>query len=166
MKHVSVILSLMLALCLCFSAALAEGETDAVSSASVADFYGQYGLSGDELMNALNSFSGTYLLSTVNPDGTPNCAFFIYGCVKLDDKYYAQLGLAENQSRQNILRTGEAVAVYAANPTGEADAKPFAVAGARMTLKVVTDEELLSKLNTAGSETVIFAEMVEVKPLG
>ena len=47
-------LLLAAALCLPF-AALAE---DAVSSASVADFYGQTALTGDDLMNAINSFSG------------------------------------------------------------------------------------------------------------
>lgn len=164
MKNLSGFLALVLALCLACGCALAE-DTDAVTSASVADFYADFAMTGDDLMNALNSFSGTYLLSTVNPDGTANCGFFIYGCVKHEDVYYLQLGLAENQSRQNLLRTGEGLAVYAANPAGE-DAKPYAVAGARMRVKVVTDEELLAALNTNGSATAIFAEIVELKPLG
>lgn len=77
-------LILAAALCLPF-AALAE---DAVSSASVADFYGQAALTGDDLMNAINSFSGFYLVTTTNPDNSPNAAFFVFGMVKHEDHYY------------------------------------------------------------------------------
>lgn len=145
--------------------ALAE-DADVFSSASVADFYGSAALTGDELMDAINSFSGFYLVSTTNPDGSPNSAFFIYGCVKLEDKYYLQMGLAENQSRENLLANGEGLAVYAANPSGEADAKPYAVSGARMRFTQVTDEELLKALNTSGSEATLYFEITEVRPLG
>ena len=54
---------------------------DAVSSASVADFYADAALTGDELMNAINAFSGTYLVATTNPDGTPNMAFFVFSMI-------------------------------------------------------------------------------------
>lgn len=145
--------------------ALAE-DADVFSSASVADFYGSTALAGDELMDAINSFSGFYLVSTTNPDGSPNSAFFIYSCVKLEDKYYLQMGLAENQSRENLLANGEGLAVYAASPSGEADAKPYAVAGARMRFTQVTDEALLNTLNTTGSEATLFFEITEVRPLG
>ena len=104
---------------------MAEGA-DAVSSASVADFYGAAALTGDELMDAINSFSGFYLVSTTNPDGTPNSAYFIYAMRKHEDKYYIQLGLAENQSKQNLLANGEGLAVYAATPSTEEGAKPYA----------------------------------------
>ena len=60
-------LILAAALCLPF-AALAE---DAVSSASVADFYGQTALTGDDLMNAINSFSGFYLVTTTKTGRVP-----------------------------------------------------------------------------------------------
>jgi len=56
---------------------------------------------------------------TTNPDGTANAGVFIFACVKNEDKYYIQMGLAENQTKQNLLRTGEALAVYAANPSTE-----------------------------------------------
>ena len=105
-------LILAAALCLPFTA-LAE---DAVSSASVADFYGQTALTGDDLMNAINSVSGFYLVTTTNPDNSPNAAFFVFGMVKHEDHYYVQLSLAENQSRSNLLANGEGVAVYAATP--------------------------------------------------
>ena len=117
-------------------------------------------------MNAINSFSGTYLVCTTNPDGTANAGVFIFACVKNEDKYYIQMGLAENQTKQNLLRTGEALAVYAANPSTEEGAKPFITAGARMVLQQVTDEELLKVLNVKGSETALFFEITEIKPLG
>ena len=91
-------------------AVLAE-DTDAFTSASVSSYYGDFALTGDELMNAINSFSGTYLICTTNPDGTPNAGVFIFACVKNEDKYYIQMGLAENQTKQNLLRTDGWMAV-------------------------------------------------------
>ena len=154
-----------LVLSLSMTAVLAE-ETDAFTSASVASYYADFALTGDELMNAINSFSGTYLICTTNPDGTANAGVFIFACVKNEDKYYIQMGLAENQTKQNLLRTGEALAVYAANPSTEEGAKPYITAGARMVLQQVTDEELLKVLNVKGSETALFFEITEIKPLG
>ena len=148
-----------LVLSLSMTAVLAE-ETDAFTSASVASYYADSALTGDDLMNAINSFSGTYLVCTTNPDGTANAG------VKNEDKYYIQMGLAENQTKQNLLRTGEALAVYAANPSTEEGAKPYITVGARMVLQQVTDEELLKVLNVKGSETALFFEITEIKPLG
>ena len=145
--------------------AMAEGA-DAVSSASVADFYGATALTGDELMDAINSTSGFYLVSTTNPDGTPNSAYFIFAMRKNEDKYYIQLGLAENQSKQNLAANGEGLAVYAANPSSEEGAKPYAVSGARIRFKAVTDEDLLKALNPEGREGSLFFEVTEVRPLG
>ena len=80
---------LMLAAAFCLpTLALAE---DAVSSASVANFYTDNALTGDDLMNAINSTAGFYLVSTTNPDGSPNAAYFIFGMTKLNDQYYLQL---------------------------------------------------------------------------
>ena len=168
-------LILAAALCLPF-AALAE---DAVSSASVADFYGQTALtgddlmtrtnldvSGDDLMNAINSFSGFYLVTTTNPDNSPNAAFFVFGMVKHEDHYYVQLSLAENQSRSNLLANGEGVAVYAATPSSEEGAKPFATSGARIRFKAITDEAVAAALAENANEATLFFEVVDVRPLG
>ena len=76
-----------LVLSLSMTAVLAE-ETDAFTSASVASYYADSALTGDDLMNAINSFSGTYLVCTTNPDGTANAGVFIFACVKNEDKYY------------------------------------------------------------------------------
>ncbi len=160
-KLLSLVLSLMLLVC-----AIPAMAEDTVASASVADFYAQHALTGDDLMNALNSFSGTYLISTTNPDGTPNTAFFIYSMVKLDGEYYLQLGLAENQSKANLLANGCGLAVYAANPSGEEGAMPYAVSGARIWFQNVSDEAVLAKLMENAREGAMFYEITAVRPLG
>ena len=164
-KSLRVLLLFCTMLLLAVMPAIAE-ETDAVSSASVAELYGDSGLTGDDLMDAFNYLSGFYIVSTTNPDGTPNSAFFIYSMLKNEDTYYLQMGLAENQSKQNLLTNGEGLAIYAATPSSEEDAKPYAVSGARMWFKQVTDEELLKTLNTSNSETALFFEVTEIRPLG
>ena len=157
---------------LCVSSAMAELSQippaeviDAATTASVSDFYGAYALSGDDLMNAINSYAGFYAVATVNEDGAPNIGFFIYGCLKLEDKYYISLGISENQTRQNVLRTGEAVAMYAAVPTAESG-MPYAVAGARMTLKLVTDEAVTSQLVNPQFPSSLIMEIVDLRSLG
>ena len=160
-KLLSLVLSVMM-LCLFAAPALA---TDAVSSASVADFYGAYALTGDDLMNALNSFSGTYLISTTNPDGTPCTAYFIFAIKKVNDKYYLQLGLAENQSKANLTANGVGLAVYAANPVE--GAKPYAVSGARIYFATIEDQAVIEALNAEVARPgALFYEIVDVKPLG
>ena len=140
-------------------------EVEAVTHASVTDYYGDFGLSGDALMEAINTPAGSYVIATVNEDGTPQLGFFVYSMMKERDTYYLALGLAENQTRENLERTGEAMAIYAANPGKDADAQ-YAVSGARMSLKLVTDEKLAEKLNTAGYDTTMFCEVEWAKPLG
>ena len=140
---------------------MAEGA-DAVSSASFADFYGAAALTGDELMDAINSFSGFYLVCTTNPDGSANAGYFIYGCVKHEDKYYLKMGLAANQSKLNLETNGKGLAVYAAVP-GD---KPYATAGARMEFTVVTDAELLTALGVEAGGSSIMCEVTSVRPLG
>ena len=138
---------------------------DAIGGASVMDFYGDFGIYDDELMNAINSYSGSYAVSTVNEDGTPHIGFYVYSMVKDEDTYYLILGLAENQTRLNLERTGQAMALYAANPEADADAQ-YAVTGARMSLELVTDEELVAKLNTTGYDTAMVCEVTGVRSLG
>ncbi|MBR5287140.1 MAG: hypothetical protein IKU34_00945 [Clostridia bacterium] len=164
MKKLLVVLLALMAL-LCVSA-MAE-TVDAFSSASVADYYGAAALTGDDLMNAVNSQSGTYLVSTTNPDGSPNTAYFVFGIKKVDEKYYVQLGLAENQSKANLIANGAGLAVYAANPSGEEGAKDYTVSGARIWFEAFEDAAVLEKLNAeAGRPGAMFYEIVEVRPLG
>ena len=137
---------LILVLILCLTALPALGETaDAFTSASVADFYGAAGLTGDDLMNSINAYNGFFAIASVNPDGTPNIGFYIYSMVKYEDEYYLQLGLAPNQTTANMDNGSALMAMYAAVPAGEG-AMPYATAGARMNLEKVTDEAVIAAL--------------------
>ena len=161
-KTISLILSLVL--CLCSVSVLAE-TVDAVASASVADFYSEFAITGDDLMDALNSYSGFYTVTTVNEDGTPQVGYYIYGCLKYNDKYYLTMGIAPNQTYNNLVANGEGIAVYAASPSGDT---PYAVAGARMWFKVVTDEETLAALTElyGADYAPFFCEVTAVRSLG
>ena len=159
----------LIALLLCLlmvvpAAVLAEETVDTFTTASVANFYGQYGLTGDDLMNAVNSQSGCYLVCTTNPDGTPNAGYFIFAIKKLEDKYYLQLGLAANQSKMNLEANGEGLAVYAANPVE--GAKAYAVSGARIRFAAIEDQAIIDALMADARQGAMFFEIVEVQPLG
>ena len=153
---------LFLASLLLLAAASAE-TPDAVASASVNSFYG--GMTGDDLMNAINSYTGFYSISSVNPDGTPNVAFFIYGMAKAGDKYYVQLGISPNQTTANIENGSALMAMYAAIP---AEGATYPTTGARMLLKKVEDEALLAELlkNAPEGYTPMYYEVTETRPLG
>ena len=142
-----------------------SAATDAVSSASVNDFYTDYAISGDELMDAINSFNGFYAVATANEDGTPQLAYFVYSMLKEGDTYYLMLGLEENQTRSNLERTGTATAMYAVRPTDDAQPQ-YAVSGARMDLELVTDEKLAAELNESGYDTAMFCAVKAVSSLG
>ena len=160
--------SLFLALVMCALLILPVfGETaDTFTSASTTSSYAQFALEGDDLVQALASITGFYTVSTTNPDGSPNVAFFIYGAKEHEGKLYLLLGLAENQSKQNILTDKQGVAMYAANPgTAEGD-KPFAVAGARMRFVLVEDQALITELKAGSERPALFVEVVELLPLG
>lgn len=144
-------------------APVASPDADAFTSASVANYYGANALTGDDLMNAVNSQSGFYIISTTNPDGSANAAFFIFAIQKLNDKYYLQLGLAENQTKVNLEANGTGVAMYAANPTGD---QTYAVAGARMTFVAIEDEAVLAELTKDARQGAMFFEITEILPLG
>ena len=159
-------LIMILALCLAVLPVMAETTApDAVTSASVADYYGDGILTGDDLMNAINSYTGFHAVASVNPDGTPNLGFYIYGCVKVEDKYYLQLGLAPNQTTANVDNGSELVAMYGALP---AEGATYPTSGARMTLAKVTDEALLAELLKSAPQgfTPMYYEIVAVRSLG
>jgi len=160
-KLIALLLCLMMVLPV---AALAEETVDTFTSASVANFYGDYGLTGDDLMNAVNSQSGCYIVCTTNPDGSPNAGYFIFAIKKLNDKYYIQLGLAPNQSKTNLETNGEGLAVYAALPA--ADAKQYCVSGARFYFEAIQDQAVMDELLKDARQGAMFYEIVEVLPLG
>ena len=158
------IVALFAALMLLLSVAALAETADAFTSASVANYYGQFGLTGDDLMNAVNSQSGCYIVNTTNPDGSPNAGYFIFAIKKLNDKYYVQLGLAANQSKLNLEANGEGLCVYAALPA--ADAKQYCVAGARFYFEAIQDQAVVDELMKDARQGAMFFEIVEVLPLG
>ena len=138
------IISVLLACVLLLAVACAAAETtDAVTTASVANYYGA--LTGDELMNAINSYTGFYAVASVNPDGTPNIAYFVYGMQKIGDVYYVQLGINPNQTTANIENGSELMAMYGTLPAADAQLMT-ATNGAKMVLKKVDDEEIHARL--------------------
>ena len=146
-------------------ACAAAETTDAVTTASVANYYGA--LTGDELMNAINSYTGFYAVASVNPDGTPNIAYFVYGMQKIGDVYYVQLGINPNQTTANIENGSELMAMYGALPAADAQLMT-ATNGAKMVLKKVDDEEILAELLKTAPEgyTPMYYEVTETRPLG
>ena len=156
---------ILILLALALAALPAMAETDAVTSASVADFYADGMLTGDELMNAINSYSGFYAIGSVNPDGTPNLGFYIYGCVKVEETYYLQLGLSPNQTTANVDNGSALFAMYAALPV---EGATYPTSGARMTLSKVTDDALLEELLKSAPEgyTPMYYEVTSVRSLG
>ena len=160
-------LILILVLCLAVLPVMAETAADAVTSASVADYYADGMLSGDDLMNAINSYTGFYAVASVNPDGTPNIAYFVYGMQKIGDVYYVQLGINPNQTTANIENGSELMAMYGALPAADAQLMT-ATNGAKMVLKKVDDEEILAELLKTAPEgyTPMYYEVIETRPLG
>jgi len=162
-KRIAALLMALMMLLSC--AALAEAP-DAVTSASTSDSFADYALTGDDLMNAINAFSGTYLVATANPDGTPNVAYFIFSMVKHEDKYYLQLGLAPNQSKANLEANPCGMAVYAANPTGAEGAPAYSVAGARIWFDAIEDQAVIDALTANARPGAMFYEITLIRPLG
>ena len=157
-------LVLLAALMMIVPMALAS-DVDTFASASVADYYTDAALTGDDLMNAVNSQSGCYLVSTTNPDGSPNTAYFVFAIKKVDDKYYLQLGLAPNQSMNNLNANGEGLAIYSANPAPDAESK-LVISGARIYFVAIEDEAVMAELMKDARQGAMFFEIVSVRPLG
>ena len=158
-------LALLLMTALLLPVCAMADEADTFTSASVADYYGHAALTGDDLMNAVNSQSGCYLVSTTNPDGSPNTAYFIFAIKKVDDKYYLQLGLAPNQSTNNLNANGEGLAIYSANPAPDAESQ-LVVSGARIYFVAIEDEAVMAELMKDARQGAMFFEIVSVRPLG
>jgi hypothetical protein len=162
-KFVALLMALLMVVpMVAMAEAVASPSADAFSSASVSNYYEQYALTGDELMNAVNGQAGFYLICTTNPDGSPNAGVFIFAIKKLNDKYYIQLGLAENQTKANLEAEGEGLAVYAVMTAD----KPYAVSGARMYFTEIADQAVVDELMKDARQGAMFFEITEVLPLG
>ena len=162
-KFAALLLALALMLpVIALGEAVASPAADVFTSASVSNYYAQYALTGDDLMNAVNGQAGFYLICTTNPDGSPNAGVFIFAIKKLNDKYYIQLGLAENQTKANLEATGEGLAVYAVMTAD----KPYAVSGARAYFAAIEDQAIVDELMKDARQGAMFFEITEVLPLG
>lgn len=155
-------LSVLLILCMLIPAAsLAEG-TDAVTSASVIDYFGTL-MSPADLAASINAYNGFFSVATVNPDNTPNIGFFIFSAAEYEGKLYLQFGLAENQTRANM-ESGSAVTVMYAPLPSEGT---YATVGARLTCERVTDEALVEKLmEIMPQKSDLIYEVTLIRPIG
>lgn len=140
---------LLAALMLCsVSFALADESVDAFTSASVKTWYPDSCLDGQELVDAINAFSGFYVVATTNPDGTPNLAFVGFRADLRDDGIYLMLGMMDDQTAQNLDRTKQGVAFFMNNVYNHEEGNTWA--GARMDLEVT--EATSSEMNWQGNE--------------
>ena len=155
------ILSLLLVLCMLLPIA-AFAEADAVSSASVIDYYGTI-LTNEELVANISAYNGFFAVATVNPDNTPNIGFFIFSAAEYEGKLYLQFGLAENQTRANMENGSAVTVMYAPVPTEG----PYATVGARLICERVTDEALVEKLmEIMPQKSNLIYEVTLVRPIG
>ena len=155
------ILSLLLVLCMLLPVA-AFAEADAVSSASVIDYYGTI-LTNEELVANISAYNGFFAVATVNPDNTPNIGFFIFSAAEYEGKLYLQFGLAENQTRANMENGSAVTVMYAPVPTEG----PYATVGARLICERVTDEALVEKLmEIMPQKSNLIYEVTLVRPIG
>lgn len=158
-------LSLVLALMLCLGAVGAmAAETDAVSSAST-DHYADRSLTWDTIADAINNRTGAVTVATVDEDGSPRIGVFIPGF--LGEKHL-MFGLAPSISRDNIVRTKEAmIAFYIYNPGADDSERN---GGARLRVVLEEDEEVIQTL-TEGNErynpdSSIIMRIEELLPIG
>ena len=162
-KFAALLLALMMVLPM---AAMAEAvpsvSADAFTSASTTNYYAAKALTGDALMEAANTNAGFYLVCTVNPDGSANAAVLVFNIKKVEDKYYLQLGMAENQTKANLEATGEGLAVYAVMTAD----KPYAVSGARFYFETIADQAVVDELMKDARQGAMFYEITEILPLG
>ena len=141
-----------------------SANIDSISSASVAQFYESSSIKGEELMNAINERSGAVAIATTNEDGTPNIATIVPSAV---DENTLMFQFADNQTKVNLEERDLAVLSYYIYMP-EAEEKADRNSGARLILKLITDEAKISELSTKAEapEGVTFMEIVKVLPLG
>lgn len=139
-------------------------STDTTSSASLY-FYEKGSLTGEELMTAIRNAEGSCSVATVNTDGSPNLANFVP--YPAGEEYLA-FTFSSNVTKENLLRTGEAMVSYYIYDA-EAEDKYERNQGARFKVEPVTDEAVIAQLHEETPEIpagATFVHIVEVLPLG
>ena len=156
------LLSLILVLCMLVPFAAVAESADAITSASVVDYYGTI-LTPADLVASISAYNGFFAVATVNPDNTPNIGFFIFSAAEYEGKLYLQFGLAENQTRANMENGSAVTVMYAPLPTEGT----YATVGARLTCERVTDEALVEKLmEIMPQKSNLIYEVTLIRPIG
>ncbi len=128
-------------------------DVDAIASASKKFYYAKSSLTGEMLQRLINSHQAAFVLSTTNPDNSPNAGFFI---PEMLSDSTIKFGLADNQTRRNIERTRKAVlTVYKSSP--DADGKTRHQ-GARLILRLdekKSKNKLMHKMLTMRIEKIL-----------
>ena len=139
-------------------------SADTTSSASLY-FYEKGSLTGEALMTAIRNAEGSCSVATVNADGSPNLANFVP--YPAGEEYLA-FTFSSNVTKENLLRTGEAMVSYYIYDA-DAEDKYERNQGARFKVEPVTDEALIAQLYEETPEIpqgATFVHVVEVLPLG
>jgi hypothetical protein len=137
-----------------------ETRVDGISGASTKNYYEKGALTDDGLMTVIKERTAGFVLSTVNPDGSPNAGVFIPGMVS---GKILKFGMARNQTRINIERTKLAVlTVYKYDQ--DAPDEQLKHQGARLYLKLVQASDPEAAKNSKLS--VINMEITRIAPLG
>jgi len=141
-----------------------KAAVDGVSSASLTH-YEDSSLSQEELMKAIENEEGGCTIATVNQDGSPNLIVAVPGVA---DENHLIFGWADNTTKANVKRTGQAMIAYYLYDSQAAE-KSGRHSGARLRVELETDEAVLKKLFEDNPDlpsigTVL--KITEVLPLG
>lgn len=140
-----------------------EIRVDGISGASTKNYYEKGALTDDGLMTVITEKSAGFVLSTVNPDGSPNAGVFIPGIVSGVSGKILKFGMARNQTRINIERTKLAVmTVYKYDQ--DSPNEQLKHQGARLSLKLIQASDPEPAKNSKFS--VIKMEITRIAPLG
>ena len=141
-------------------------STDSVSKASTVYYYEDSSWDEakviDAIKNKVSDFAAV-VISTVNEDGSPNAATIVPG---LDDEGYLMFAYGSEGSTFENMKERQMAVLTLFEHNAEAEVKNQ---GARVALKVVTDEAKIKELaerNKLDAKTTIFTEIVKVIPLG
>ncbi len=151
-----------------------ELEADAFTSASVRSYYPP-AASFDELAQTV--FHGVVVVSTTNPDGSPNAAVLI---PSIFEEKYVIMRMAPNQTARNIKRDGRAVItifVPKADQGSKAAYEDVRRFGARLTCVVMEHDEEYEGVVERWNESVKndlhklkighpVLRIIEIKPVG
>lgn len=153
----------MLVMFLAASFAQAE-EIDALSSASTKNYFEKDSLTGEKLFEELKKHQGAISVATVNADGSPNAAVVIPGVV---NETTLRFGLADNQTKKNLLERKYAVITYYKYTIGE-DGKMKERSGARIVVKAIEEDAAITKLQkeTKARAGTIFVKIMKILPFG